>query len=174
MHCEECELEMVLRIASKDAPYAYTLSGLKDIFLSGIEVYRCPKCGGEAPCIPRIADLHRVIAHDLLKKSLRLRGDQVRYLRKFAGFPANEFAALLEINPSHLSRVETSKRNAFGKATDKLVRVIVMTATQEQYHKNVLMELAKGRIANRTAVKSGSKPAQKPLFVLVSNRWKVA
>ena len=92
--------------------------------LSGILVYRCPRCGGAAPLIPRIAQLHRMMAKILVEKPSALTGPEIRFLRKHAGFSAQEFANALGVDASHLSRVETSKPGyeKLGKPADRLAR----------------------------------------------------
>jgi transcriptional regulator with XRE-family HTH domain len=115
---------MEQRRATDEAPYSYELGG--GFLLSGISVYRCPICGVEIPTIPKIAQLHRKMAEILVAKPTPLVGQEIRFLRKSAGFPAKEFAALLGISPSYLSRVENGKEGHenLGSAADKLARLL--------------------------------------------------
>jgi DNA-binding transcriptional regulator YiaG len=124
MDCERCGVEMVERKATVGGPYKYDLAG--GFLLSGILVYRCPRCGDEAPLIPRITQLHRLMAKILVEKPSALSGPEIRFLRKHAGFSAQEFAALLGVDASHLSRVETSKPGfeKLGKPADRLARLV--------------------------------------------------
>ncbi len=100
------------RHATRERPYFYKLSGLDNVVLVGIDVYLCPKCSFEAPIIPRVAALHGVIAHDLTFKRGLLCGNEIRFLRKHAALPANQFARLIGITPQHLSRVENGHTKA--------------------------------------------------------------
>ena len=52
------------RQATLEDPYIYTMSGLKHVGLVGIQVRQCPRCKDESPIIPRIGELHRVIAQN--------------------------------------------------------------------------------------------------------------
>ena len=123
MLCDVCSSTLRVRVASLTNPYVYELSGLDDIRLSGVKIHRCRKCKTETPMIPRIAELHRVIARILLNKPGRLKGQEIRFLRKFAGKSSQQFAELVGVDPATLSRAECDKR-AFGASADKLVRVI--------------------------------------------------
>ena len=81
MQCE-CGRSMRKRQVTKAAPYAYTESGLDNVVLSGITVYVCPYCQAEVPVIPRIGQLHRVIADTLLHKPELLTGQELRFLER--------------------------------------------------------------------------------------------
>lgn len=165
MRCEECEGEAVEQIATTDKPYRFDVSGIKDLFLVGIKIEYCPKCKTESPIIPRIGELHEVIALDLIKKPGLLRGDELRFLRKFAGFPAKEFAALLDVGPSHLSRVENAKTAALSGSLDKLARALVAAARKEEQTKEILLRVADRKI-------KAAKMAKR--FTIESSRWKRA
>lgn len=165
MTCETCGTKIVERIATPEAPYHYTLSGLKDLFLVGITIRRCIKCGTESPIIPKIGELHRVIAESLAEKPGPLRGDELRYLRKYAGFSSKRFAALLDINASHLSRFENGSYKALSGAVDKLARALAMSARNEQYMQKILMQVADDRIKSKKLTK------KRPVFRLIRNRW---
>lgn len=128
MVCDYCNVEMTKRISSEKEPYHYQLSGLRDVLLFGITVQCCPSCGFEAPIIPRIQELHDVIARAVLNKAGTLRGEEIRFLRKYAGFPANAFAHLLGITPQYLSRVENGHVSRLGTPTDRLVRALTIRA----------------------------------------------
>lgn len=124
MVCETCRFEMVERMATDESPYRYDLAG--GWLLSGIVVYRCPKCKSEAPLIPKIVQLHRLMANVLVQKPGPLAGSEIKFLRKNAGFPAKDFAALIGVTPSYLSRVENGapKHESFGPSVDKLARLL--------------------------------------------------
>lgn len=71
-------------------------------------------CPAEMPIIPRVCELHRVMADSLIGQPEPLSGDQIRFLRKSIGLAARKFAALLQVDPAHLSRVETGKIKRLG------------------------------------------------------------
>jgi hypothetical protein len=109
-------------MATKSRPYPYELSGLPDVRLAGIKVWRCPRCRAEAPVLPRVAELHRLIALTLVMRERLLRGAEVRFLRVQGGFAAKDFAKLIGVDAAHLSRVENGKRRSLGRASDRLAR----------------------------------------------------
>jgi putative zinc finger/helix-turn-helix YgiT family protein len=170
MKCHECGAALVERKATPENPYRYTISGLKDVFLCGISLYRCPTCDTESPVIPRIAELHRVISTALVQKASALRGEEVRFLRKNAGFKATDFAGLLGVGPEHLSRFENGKIANLGESADKLARAISMAQIareNEETVKDVLLRRA-------DHLKARNLRGQKRHFKLASGTWKAA
>lgn len=127
MNCEACGMKTTERKATSNAPYKYTLSGLKNVFLIGITVKECQNCHEEYPIIPAMEELHNLIAENLIKKSEKLRGEEIRFLRKNAGISSQEFASRLTINPSTLSRIEAGKEN-ISLTVDKMARLVGATA----------------------------------------------
>ncbi len=169
MWCEECGKQMRERKATTAAPYAYTESGLDNVLLSGIAVYVCQQCQGEAPVIPRIGQLHRVIADALLHKPELLSGQELRFLRKHAGLPAQKFADLLEVRPEHLSRIENGHTKALGKPTDRLARALVLAASSRDDVRDVLLRMAE-EFGRRRRIRK----EKRPVFTLVKNQWRHA
>ena len=142
MECDYCRVEMTERQATMTKPYAYSLSGLKDVYLVGITVRECARCGCELPIIPRIGELHDVIVRTIVREQRPLRGDEIRFLRKAAGFPAQKFASLLGVTPQHLSRVENRHTEKLGKAADRLARAIAFVAKDGEQARELFLELA--------------------------------
>jgi DNA-binding transcriptional regulator YiaG len=167
--CYECGSPVSRIVATLQKPYHYDLSGLKDVYLAGITVENCLRCATESPIIPRIAELHAVIAKSLVNKPTLLTGEEIRFLRKWAGFPAKQFAALLWIDASHLSRVENGKTRHLGAPVDKLARAMAMAASDQEFTKNILLHIAESRIQERK--RKLAEKGKVPVFKLVSNRW---
>jgi len=167
--CYACGSPVIQRVATLQEPYHYDLSGLRDVYLAGITIEECPKCKTQSPIIPRIVELHAVIAKSLVDKTTLLTGAELRFLRKWAGFPAKQFAALLRIDASHLSRVENGKTRHLGAPVDKLARAMTMAASNQEFTRNILLHIAESRIQERKR-KQGEK-ARAPVFKLISNRW---
>jgi len=170
MNCDHCERPLLKKKATSSQPYLYTLAGLNNVFLSGIEVFYCSICKLESPTIPRIGELHREIARVIVKKSSLLNGDELRFIRKNAGFPAKSFAALLGVNPSHLSRVENGKTASLGKSSDSLARLFAAAAICGDNVKETLLNL--GRKLAESHSKKGLK--KKSVFVLKDRHWEKA
>lgn len=157
------------RKATPQEPYRDEFSGLSNLYLTGITVRYCPECGVESPLIPRVEALHRELARTLVHKSSLLRGEEVRFLRKHAGFPAQKFAALLGISPEHLSRVENGHTSTLGSSTDRLARAIATIATDGEEAREILL-----RIADQVEKPARKQSSGKRLLSLERNRWKAA
>lgn len=165
--CDICETPMTSRVTTLEAPYAYVIGGLSRVGLVGITVHHCRACDVDAPMIPKPSELHQVLADLFVRKADPLAGDEVRFLRKHAGLPAQKFAALLGIDPSHLSRVENGKLESLGPSTDRLTRAIVLAAIGSETVRDVLLKEAEERL-------EPPRPLRRPLVKMERNRWKVA
>lgn len=132
-------------------PYRYDLCGLDNTFLVGITVYECTECDAAVPEIPNVPELNQVIAEQIAKKPTLLTGREIRFLRNRAGLAAKTFAALLDVTPAHLSRVENGHIVSLGGAADKLARVAVAEGNQVR----TLLE----RLA-RTRLKAAARPPE--------------
>jgi len=167
MDCEACGGTMRERVTTVARPYAYSLSGLDNVWLVGIRVRRCAKCGNELPIIPRIAELHRLIARTLVELRRPLRGQEIRFLRKHAGLAGQAFAAMLGIRPEHLSRVENGHTATFGAPADRLTRAIAaMTTGDTNAARQVLLKA--------TALASHTDRTARPVTLVAGPRWKRA
>ena len=163
--CDQCGALMTEKKATPEAPYNYEISGLKDIFLSGILVHVCPKCKAESAIIPKLAELHWVITKNLVERQELLKGREIRFLRKNVGLAACKFAALLGVSPSHLSRIENGKTFNLSETADKLARVIIMTANENENSRDILNHIAQNVIKQKRA-------KQHVVFKLEKNYWK--
>lgn len=129
VRCDTCGTPM--SPATKD--YRYRESGLNHVILEGLRVYQCPKCRTEAPEIPNLLGLHRVIAKALLTKLALLTGPEVRFLRRHVGLKAREFADQLGTTPVSVSRWETGAI-AIDAKTDRLIRLLCVRKLEEEAH----------------------------------------
>ena len=149
MICDICDVAMKSRIATREDPYAFTMVGLPNVQLVGLRAHRCPRCLGDIAEIPRMQELHRVIAAMVVRKSGLLTGAEIRYLRIHAELPAKDFARLLRVSPSTLSRVESDKQ-AFSESLDQMVRLISTVIAQDgESARQVLLATAEGRKRKR-------------------------
>jgi putative transcriptional regulator len=163
--CEICSAPMTERQTTRARPFPYTLAGLPHVGLAGILVFKCPKGHPSVPRIPRVGELHRVIAEAFIDKPDPLTGAELRFLRKNAGFPAQKFAALLAVDPAHLSRVENGKQAALGSSTDRLARAIVVAASNGEVREVLLNEAVERLRQKRRRI---------AVFKLERNRWREA
>ena len=164
VNCDLCGGRIREEKATLESPYPYRVSGLKSVLLAGITVRRCRKCGADSPIIPRIAALHQRIAESLLRRESLLSGEEIRFLRKLAGFSAARFAALLSVSPSHLSRVENGRYAGFSETTERLGRAIVAVTLGRPAVRNLLIR-----------VRSSGAPSKGPRrgirLQLTRSRW---
>ncbi len=120
MECSSCgSMATIVR-----GMYPFKESGLKNVVLAGIELIKCPNCGNIDPIIPHMDELMRVLGMAVLSQPNRLRGDEVRFLRKLIGKTGKEFCELLNIDKSTLSKWENDE-DPVGGSNDRLIRVIV-------------------------------------------------
>ena len=139
MQCEECGQKRTRHKATLDRPYHDHLTGLSNVYLVGIAIEECA-CG-EAPEIPRVPELLDTIALVLLQKPGLLRGEEIRYLRKHAGFPAGEFVQILGVSREHLSRVENGHTENFGVSADRLIRLLALKKSNRELVGRLLREI---------------------------------
>lgn len=118
MKCDVCEAEMIVKQAEL---FHYVESGLPNVYLSGIEVEECPNGHGESPSIPRLPELHELIAEAVCLKPSLLTGAEARFLRKELGMKAKDWAAYLHVDAATLSRWENGEQ-AIVPMTDVFLR----------------------------------------------------
>jgi putative zinc finger/helix-turn-helix YgiT family protein len=122
MTCLDCG--GALKVAR--APYRYTDSGLPGVVLLGVEVRRCQKCGAEEVGIPRIEDLHRLMAQAVIRRPHRLAPAEIKYVRKWLGWSGVDFARHMGTTPETVSRWEQG-RVPMSPQADRLLRLMVTT-----------------------------------------------
>jgi putative zinc finger/helix-turn-helix YgiT family protein len=100
--------------------YHYLESGLDNLWLCDVEVYRC-QCG-ESAAIPQPIEIHRAIARCLLMSKTPLSGKEIRFLRKHIAMKAIEFAKRIGVDNATISRWENGKENPSDVA-DRVIRL---------------------------------------------------
>lgn len=123
--CSACGADARLTRGS----YAYKESGLDHITLEGIQLVHCDACGNEDPIIPAIDTLHAILAEALISKPARLEGKELRFLRKELGLSARQFAKILHVDHTTISKWENGN-DPIGPQSDLLVRAL-LTAKKE-------------------------------------------
>lgn len=120
--CPQCRTPM----ESRRENYRYTASGLPNVVLEDVEVRRCPNCGEQAVAIPRIEELHRVLAMAVIQQAGRLSPHDIRFLRKWLGWSGADFARHMGVDPATVSRWESvEKPQAMGSTAERLLRLAV-------------------------------------------------
>jgi putative zinc finger/helix-turn-helix YgiT family protein len=118
------------------APYRYTESGLPNVtLLRGVTVRECPKCGERIVSIPRMAELHRLLARKVASQRARLSGAEIRFLRKSLGWSGVDFARTIGVNSDTVSKWENEKER-MGVVAERLLRLMAITEKPvEEYEK---------------------------------------
>ncbi len=166
--CQICGRKLTVRTATKSRPFHYTLSGLPDVYLVDVKVYRCEHCNRESAAIPRIEELNRSIAAHLAEKHGKLTGPEVRFIRKQAGLSAKEAAAFLALTPARLSRVENEREQPLGGPSEQLVRVLARAASAGDEPIKTLLTLT-------TEIRRNAEDREKKFRLdRNKNRWRAA
>lgn len=121
VQCSNCGKEAKVSRGS----YYFIESGLDNVVLQGIELIRCEACDTEDPIIPRINDLMRLLAVAIIGKPYRLRGEEIRFLRKYLRKTGAEMARLLHVTKTTISKWENDD-DQIGEQSDRLLRVYAL------------------------------------------------
>jgi DNA-binding transcriptional regulator YiaG len=105
--------------------YQFRESGLDNVVLRDIELVRCGHCRNEEPVIRGLDEVLRTIAFALVSKPYRLAGEEIRYLRKYAEISSEQFARLLHVDRTTLSKWENND-DPVGAQSDLAIRMLVM------------------------------------------------
>lgn len=140
MKCDQCGAQM----KSGRENYRYTACGLDSVTLVHVEVRRCPECGEYEVDIPRMAELHRLIAQKVASKEPRLTPQEIKFLRKHLGFSGVDFAATLDVTPETVSRWETGKKQMSPIAERALRLMVFVRDAINEYPLERLAEVAQG------------------------------
>lgn len=123
----------------------YDASGLPGVTLMNLEVRRCEACGDYAIVIPRILELHRLMAETVIRKPAPLTPAEIRFLRKHIGWSAVDFAKRMGTTPESVSRWENGKLPMAASA-DRLLRLMVVTTDPvDDYSLDVLTTITPKR-----------------------------
>lgn len=137
MSCPICGGETKVRCED----YQYKESGLPNVTLAGLYIEDCSDCGEELVSIPKLEELHRVLAFSIATQKTRLTGPEVRFLRKYLGWSGKDFAATMGVAPETVSRWENEKER-IGLVSDRLLRTMVLRLRPvEEYPTERLSEL---------------------------------
>jgi len=120
--CRECGK----KTRNEKQDYLFQESGLDYVVLKGIDVVVCPGCKTVMPRIPRLNQVMRSLAHALIAKPFALKGQDVRFLRKFLMQTQDEFARILHVDKTTLSKWENGD-DPVGPQSDRLIRLVALT-----------------------------------------------
>jgi putative zinc finger/helix-turn-helix YgiT family protein len=152
MKCLECGTP--LKVTRETV--AYRQIGLPGVRLRNIEVRRCPEDGETYEVIPRIDELHALLARTVAVKVEKLTPEEVVFLRKWLGWDRAEFAKRMDVQPETVSRWENGAQVISG-TTERLLRLMALT---QQPKRDYTLDMIK-EVAHRKA---------KPVRVEVAER----
>lgn len=110
--------------------------------LERIDLVKCPNCGNVDPIIPNLDGLMDSLALAVIGKPYSLCGKEVRFLRKYMGKSQEEFAKLIPVDSTTLSKWENDQQE-IGPQSDKLIRLLVLNLSERlEEPKKKIMELA--------------------------------
>ncbi|HMS40589.1 MAG TPA: hypothetical protein PKE69_10205 [Pyrinomonadaceae bacterium] len=148
----------------KVALYHYKECGLPNVYLGGIKVAHCKKCGERFPIIPSILRLYEMIGEAVALKPHTLTGIEVKFLRKQLGLTAAEWASYMKTDKTNVSRWEND-RQPMSKQADALIRYLYFRLLEEKNDTHIQQNIS-GRITsveNRIDEEIGFKiPADNP------------
>jgi len=124
MKCRTCGGEATTRRGNCDYSAASGLS----LLLIGVTLVDCASCGEGGVRIPRLGQLHRLIAQALIRKRGRLDPSEVRFLRKWLGLSGRDFARRMGVTPETVSRWESlnsESRRHLGGPAERALRLLV-------------------------------------------------
>lgn len=97
------------------------------ITLTGVPVYRCPKCGDYEVAIRNLEGLHQEIAHALARRRERLQAEEIRFMRKYLGMSVPDLAKRLRTGVDTVKHWEASgKPRPIGVQAEMLLRMMVV------------------------------------------------
>ena len=143
MKCLECGGS----VRTVRQPYRYKESGLDNVYLHEAELRVCEQCKEVELLLPRIDQLHGVIAKVIAEKSGALAGKEIRFLRTYLGFSQTDFAKAIGVHgKATVSRWENEGR-PMGKMYDRFLRLMVFNEKPITFYpKDKFAELGEGGV----------------------------
>jgi len=151
--------------STNDDPYYFTDSGLDNVYLVGVQYYRCT-CGDIVADIPAIRQLLSLIARDVIEQPFSLCGSEVRFLRKRLHMKQIDFAKQLGVEVETLSRIENGHVPP-SERTDKFVRLYYAIASKDP----VLLGQVQRDLEERFSAWKRLTPPKKIVAQITDNEW---
>jgi DNA-binding transcriptional regulator YiaG len=111
--------------------------------------------------LPKLEQLHRVLAQTVAQGRSRLHGSEIRFLRKYLGHSGAEAASALSVTPETMSRWENDKV-PISQSAERFLRLMVVNQQPTQFYP----------LEDLLADKSDKKPA--PIKLDLDSSWKAA
>lgn len=134
MWCAHCGQEMTCQPGT----HRYEESGLKNILLINIPIWKCNHCGETAVEIPGMEELHKLLAIIVVLKPTGLQKEEIRFLRKHLGYSQDELAEKLGVTRVTVTRWEEGQ--TFQKSNDKALRRLYVEKKGEELRQSAVMK----------------------------------
>lgn len=122
MQCPICDSKKPMKY--EIIVHKFKESGLDNVVLHGVKLYRCSKCGEVLFDFGDVNQLNCLIADTLLRKKELLTGQEIRFLRTHIGYSSEMFARILGLDKTSLSRIENN-RSKVSNQVNMGVRIAV-------------------------------------------------
>jgi DNA-binding transcriptional regulator YiaG len=139
------------------AGYHYKESGLDDVRLHGVTIYKCED-GHKLVHIPNIEMLHDAIAYSILRKPPLLTAQEFRFLRKWVGLTMSELAKELGVSRMTIHRCENEK-DYIMRPHDHMLRMLAAKRKEDSCKRQMYVQIAFEELFAKIANKH-SKPAK--------------
>ncbi|MBR1605586.1 MAG: helix-turn-helix domain-containing protein [Alphaproteobacteria bacterium] len=126
--------------------YHYTESGLDNVYLYNISVVQDIK-GEKVIYVPKINQLHKVIAEGIIYKKGLISVQEIKFLRTEMGLKQSELSGLLGKEAQAVGRWERGD-NSIDKTTDTLLRLLVAQYLNLEINPKHISELVAIKAAN--------------------------
>lgn len=105
-------------------PFHYTACGLNNVFIHGLDVV-CDDAGNDTIHIPRINQLHRVIAEGIVSHDFAMDGSELRFLRTEMGMTQDQLAQIMGVKKLSVGRWERGE-SSIGTVHEAFVRKLAI------------------------------------------------
>lgn len=110
--------------------YHTGMKSIEVVLIKSVTRYGCPECG-EDFSVPDLNGLNIAIAVTRVKLSVKLSGDEIRFIRKTMQLSAKDTATFLDVSPETVSRWENDKL-PMTTANEKIFRLMAYFALSDQ------------------------------------------
>lgn len=122
MECASCDSKKPMK--AEVIVHKFKESGLDNVTLHGVKRYHCTNCGEVVFDYGNINQLNLILADTLLRKEDLLNGNEIRFLRTYAGYSSEMFARIIGLDKTSLSRIENG-RSKISNQVNMSVRLAV-------------------------------------------------